>query len=137
MYSYPFTLCRRAVVVTFDLSAKNLALLQTDHWLSDSRNVLQLRLSEPAWVCTTARASPAPRPFTPRETMQSWPVDALADFLCGQDLSGPAASLQKAGVNGSDFLVWTSAAEVVTDVHVPPFTAKKLLACRAQYLGEF
>lgn len=135
MYSYPFTLCRRAVVVTFDLSAKNLALLQTDHWLSDSRNVLQLRLSEPAWVCTIVRASPALSPRTPQQTMQSWTVDALADFLCGQDLYGPAASLQKAGVNGCDFLAWTSATGIVTDVHVSPFTAKKLLACRARYLG--
>ena len=44
MYAYPYTLCRRAVVATFDLSASNLELLQTDHWLSDSRNVMQLRL---------------------------------------------------------------------------------------------
>jgi hypothetical protein len=135
MYSYPFTLCRRAVVVTFDLSATNLALLQTDHWLSDSRNVLQLRLSEPARVCTAARASRATITRTPRETMQTWPVDALADFLCGQDLCGPAASLKKAGVNGSDFLVWTSATDIVADANVALFTAKKLLACRAQYLG--
>ena len=35
---------------------------------------------------------------TPRETMHSWPVDAFADFLCGQDLCGPAAGLQDAGV---------------------------------------
>ena len=68
---------------------------------------------------------------------ESWQVDALADLLCGQNLCGPAASLQKAGVNGSDFLVWTSATEIVTDVHVPLFTAKKLLACRAEYLGAF
>ena len=67
--------------------------------------------------------------------LQSWPVDALAEFLCGQDLCGPAATLQKAGVNGSDFLVWTSATEIVADVNVALFTAKKLLACRAQYLG--
>ena len=36
MYAYPYTLCRRAVVATFDLSAANLKLLHTDHWLSDS-----------------------------------------------------------------------------------------------------
>ena len=28
MYSYPFTLCRRAVVATFDLAASNLALFK-------------------------------------------------------------------------------------------------------------
>ena len=40
IYAYPFTLRRRAVVATFDLSAANLRMLRTDHWLSDARNVL-------------------------------------------------------------------------------------------------
>ena len=48
MYSYPFTLCRRAVIVTMDLSAKNLDLLETDHWLSDRKNVKVLNLTAPA-----------------------------------------------------------------------------------------
>lgn len=39
-------LTRRAVVATFDLSAKNLAALKVDNWLQDHRNVLQLRLTE-------------------------------------------------------------------------------------------
>ena len=36
MYAYPFTLARRAVVATMDLSARNLHLLRTDHWLSEA-----------------------------------------------------------------------------------------------------
>ena len=48
MYSYGFTLCRRAVVVTMDLSAKNLHMLATDHWLANSTNGVALLLSEPA-----------------------------------------------------------------------------------------
>ena len=39
MYSYVFTLCRRAVVVTLDLSAQNLHMFTKDHWLSDPLNV--------------------------------------------------------------------------------------------------
>ena len=46
MYSYKYTLARRAVVATFDLSAKNLEMLESDHWLQSSRNILQLHLRE-------------------------------------------------------------------------------------------
>ena len=35
------------VVATFDLSASNLHLFKTDHWLSDPRNVIQLHLTSP------------------------------------------------------------------------------------------
>ena len=49
MYSYPFTLCRRAVVATMDLSASNLQYFSEHHWLSDKRNVIVLRLMEQAW----------------------------------------------------------------------------------------
>ena len=48
-FAYTFTLCRRAVVVTCDLSARNLHLFKVYHWLSDPRNVVQLRLESPAW----------------------------------------------------------------------------------------
>ena len=50
MYAYSFTLAQRAIVTTFDHSAKNLQLLSTHHWLSDPKNVLVLRLAAPAWV---------------------------------------------------------------------------------------
>ena len=39
--------------------------------------------------------------------LNSWTVDALAEFLNSQDLRGPAATLQGAGVKGSDFAAWT------------------------------
>ena len=45
IYSYKYTLARRAVVATFDLSAKNLSALKVDHWLKNPLNVLQLHLS--------------------------------------------------------------------------------------------
>ena len=46
MYSYKYTLAKRAVIATFDLSAANLQAMLTDHWLSDAQNVIQLRLTE-------------------------------------------------------------------------------------------
>ena len=134
MYAYPFSLCRRAVVATFDLSAANLQMLRTDHWLSDSRNVVQLHLSEPAWE--TGDAQPAGPTFAaPREAMAAWTVDELADFLRGEDLHGPAEDLRKAGVAGKDFLAWGTAAELQADLRVAPFTAKKLLASRDAYVS--
>ena len=50
MYAYPFTLCRRAIIATMDLSAKNLEFFTNHHWLSDSRNVITLRLADSAFV---------------------------------------------------------------------------------------
>ena len=45
MYAYKYTLSRRAVVATFDLSAENLEAFTEDHWLSNDRNVIVLRLT--------------------------------------------------------------------------------------------
>ena len=56
VYAYKYTLANRAVVSTFDLSAKNLDALETDHWLMDARNVIRLYLREKAWV---ERAEPS------------------------------------------------------------------------------
>ena len=63
MYSYPYTFASRAVIATFDLSAKNLHLFETDHWLSQRKNVIVLRLTSPAYVVPEAniQASPASR----------------------------------------------------------------------------
>ena len=52
MYSYKYTLCRRGVVATFDLSAANLEALRNDHWLQNPLNVIQLWLTEPAFEAT-------------------------------------------------------------------------------------
>jgi hypothetical protein len=47
VYAYPFTLCRRGVVATMNLSASNLSFFDTHPWLADKRNVIVLRLDEP------------------------------------------------------------------------------------------
>ena len=46
IYSYKYTLARRAVIATFDLSAKNLCAFKADHWLKNPLNVIQLHLRE-------------------------------------------------------------------------------------------
>ena len=50
IYSYNYTLCNRAVVATFDLSAAHLEAFTDDHWLSERKNVITLRLTEKAFV---------------------------------------------------------------------------------------
>ena len=82
-----------------------------------------------------ARVCLRPEPQSQAEVMQSWTVDALATFLRGEDLCGPADVLQFAGVNGSDFLAWKSEGELASDLRLPPFAARKLLACRAGLLA--
>ena len=132
MYAYPFTLCRRAIVATFDLSAVNLKMFRTDHWLSDARNVVQLHLTEPAWEAD----GPVPvRPaVSAHDKMKSWTVDELAGFLVEEDLRGPAEALRRAGVNGHDFLLWTTREDLQAELGLPKFTAKKLLAARDLFL---
>ena len=69
VYSYTYTLVNRGIVATFDLSASNLSAFDTDHWLSNRKNVIRLVLNEHAFVPapSTPRgagsaAAPAPRP---------------------------------------------------------------------------
>ena len=38
-------------------------------------------------------------------------------------------------MNGSDFLKWKTERELASDLRLPPFAARKLLACRAQFLA--
>ena len=60
IYAYNYTLCERAVVATFDLSAAHLEALEEDHWLSESRNVITLRLKEKAFVEPLPQTIPMP-----------------------------------------------------------------------------
>ena len=67
MYAYPFTLSRRAVVATFDLSASNLNALQADHWLSNRRNVITLYLHEKAYLEPVLFATSVAEPSQPAD----------------------------------------------------------------------
>ena len=104
MYSYALTLCRCAVVATFDLSARNLHMLSTDHWLADARHVVVLRLVEPGWVTECDNPVQAPSP------MAAWTVSQVAHWLESSDMSGPASTLQMQGVSGEDLLGFATAA---------------------------
>ena len=88
-FSTLYSLCGRAVVATFDLSAVNLHLFRNDHWLSNPKNVVVLELTEPAWQGGTTCAVPAPVPTSPRSLMQGWRVDAVVSWAVARDLAGP------------------------------------------------
>ena len=133
IYAFPFSPCKRAAIATFDLSASNLALLKLGHRLADDENVMQLRLTSAAWEGGCSEVHP--EPLGQAGVMQSWTVDALATFLQGEDLCGPAEALRSAGVNGSDFLAWKTEGELAADLRLPPFVASKLLACRTKLMG--
>ena len=60
MYSYRYCLANRAVVATFDLSAKNLSFFEEHHWLSDSRNVIKLVLTQKACLEPEPGSLPLP-----------------------------------------------------------------------------
>jgi len=138
-FSYPFTLTRRAVVATMDLSAANLHLLSTDHWLKDARNVIQLHLTQPAWQQQGLLANGGvPWPLqakTPAQTMREWSVNAVMSFLQGADLAGPAAKLYDNGLAGAD-LEDVSLSVLTQDLRLSVFAASKVIAARNAFLGR-
>ena len=129
MYSYPFTLCRRAVVATMDLSAKNIHMFATDHWLSNSQNVLLLRLDAPAWVADGVAAA------SPHRPMEAWTVEEVATWLEGLDMAGPAAHFRSQGVSGKDMVEFQSHQDLSRDLGVTAFLARKVFALRVQHLA--
>ena len=138
-HAYSFSLCGKAVVATMDLSAQNLRALESNHWLSDPRNVIQLRLTAPAWQNPqpTPRATPQSMPSPgAAETMGKWGAEAVASFLEGADLAGPAAHLLKNGVDGKD-LQGFDAGTLVHELRMTPFAAKKVVAAKDAFLRSF
>ena len=129
MYSYPYTLCRRAVVATMDLSARNLELFSTDHWLSNPANCKVLQLTAPVWE---RPGSPA-QPLSKTEQLGLWTCQELRDYLSAHDLVGLAAHLYGQSVNGADFLHLREA-QFVDELRCTPFAARKLLAARTAFL---
>ena len=136
MYAYPYTLCGRGVVATFDLSASNLDMFETDHWLSNEKNCLVLRLTRPAYVTPQRPAhSDEQLPQNRMELMRSWSVRDLASFFAKQDMEGPAQQLQAQGVSGEDFVNFTPAV-LTQELRLSVFTARKLLRIRDAYLAR-
>jgi len=130
VYAYPFTLCRRAVIATLDLSARNLHLFKRDHWFSDPENVIVLRLSGPAWETELDEEPPAQ---SRQDIMQGWTAEETCRFLMESDLEGPAAVCRSNGVSGED-LVRMSENDFIKDLLLTPFAARKVEVAATKFL---
>ena len=104
--------------------------LRSDHWLSDSRNIIQLHLSQKAFGPVGDQPAAAP---SPRSQMETWSVKQLIPFLKGAGLEGPGAAFYKNVVAGADFLAILM--ETLTNgLGLSAFAARKLLAARSAFL---
>ena len=131
-YSYPYTLARRAIVVTLDLTALRLDWLRTNHWLRNPSNVCLLRLTEAAWE----RVQPpvAAAPASPSDEMRAWTVTEVCFFYGQQDAAGLTTVLEQNAVNGADLLSFTSPADLCADLCMTPLAARKALRLRDAFL---
>ena len=132
MYSYPYTLARRAIVVTMDLTAKNLHLLHTNHWSKEPRNILRVTLASPSWVGAAPASGASP---TSQATMSAWSVCEVEGFYNSHDAAGIAAVFAQNAVDGSDLLAFVEPRELVCDLRMTAFAAKKALRLRDGFLG--
>ena len=124
--AYPFTLARRAVVVTMDLSARNLHLLRSDQWLADPRNVSLVKLTEPAFG-----PPPVAQPDN-RTLMLGWPVAGVAAFFESQDAGALGASLAANSVQGKGLLRFT-VGSLKADLRLNACAAQKICDIRGEF----
>ena len=68
--------------------------------------------------------------------MSSWSVEDVGNFFNSMDACGIAAVLQANSVNGSDLLLFQSAEQLVEDLRLTPFAARKVLALRTTFLDQ-
>ena len=134
LYAYSFTLCRRAVIITMDMSAANLHLLDKDHWLSDPKNVQVVKLTGAAFNSGEEVFAEAPLRSS-RDIMTGWPVRDVVSFLEGNDLQGPASVFHANGVNGSDLLAMTTDT-MVQELRLSSFAARKVADARDMCLQD-
>ena len=128
IYSYPFSLASRAVVATMDLSALNLHLLKTDHWLREENNVTQVWLTRSAVAGAGVVMTKGP----PTTSLAAWSVEELAAHVSAEDAEGLAAQLRSNSVNGSDFAN-LRLDDFINDLRFTPFAARKLEALRQKF----
>ena len=133
MYSYPYTSARRAIVVSMELTAKNLHLLRTNHWLKEPRNVVLVDLTSASWVGAPSTTGTTP---TSEETMKAWSVCEVESFYFSRDAAGIAATFAQNAVNGADLFAFAGPQQLADDLRMSPFAAKKALSLRDAFLAE-
>ena len=58
----------------------------------------------------------------------------VSSFLRHHDAGGLVAALERNGVNGEDLVAFANVAEVVRELHLTPFAARKVLRLRDEFL---
>ncbi len=117
-----------------DLTARNLQLLTTNHWMKDPRNVVVVTLTQPSWR-QPLQAALVVAP--PAEKLGAWTVAEVAHFYEGADAAGLAVTLQKNAVNGADMAGFSSWEQLAEDIRMTPFAARKVLRLRDYPSGAF
>ena len=133
MYAYPFTLARRAVVVTMDLTAQNLYLLKTNHWLKDQRNVCCLSLTAPSWTSATSLPVVV---LQQADHMKTWGVLDVVAFFEREDAQCLARTMQLNAVTGSDLLAFAGPQQLMSDLRMTPFASRKVISLRDTFLAS-
>ena len=67
--------------------------------------------------------------------MSAWSVDDVALWLEAADASGLAHTLRSNDVNGQDVVAFVDESELVTQLRLTPFSARKLLRLRNEFLS--
>ena len=83
-------------------------IFDSDHWLSNSKNVVCVRLTVPAWTTSSLSPPPSPQPGDRLEQMRTWSAPEVVSWARAQDLEGPSAVLFASSVNGSGLLEMTA-----------------------------
>ena len=118
----------------FLLSAKNLEPLDTDHWLSNAKNICVLRLDSPVRADPSPGVPPAPATVTLGDP-RTWGAPRLAAWLRDRGVLGPAGTFCQNGVSGADFADMTLA-DLIDGLRVLSWTAKKLLRLREDLTSD-
>ena len=90
-------------------------------------------LAGPAWQSPESPRTSAAPIETPTQRLASLSASALRSLLEMQNMWGPASHLFSQSVNGTDFLELDEK-QLVDEVRVTPFVAKKLVRVRAELL---
>ena len=73
---------------------------------------------------------------SPEARMLEFTVQEVASFFEGRGASALARVLEQNGVNGADLAMFTCANELVQDLHLTPFAARKILSLRGAFLAQ-
>ena len=125
MYSFPYTFASRAVIATFDLGAKNLHMFETNHWLSNPKNVIVCRLTEKAFI------EPVESPVGAESNVQGVPASASRAAPQKRSRTWVSSPLRNSGISEEELasampVTGMSASSFGSAADVPGITAEEL-----------